>query len=319
VSRRKANQRFRRDLDPARWLARHLQMALAALGRLSRSPVATGMTTAVIGIAFALPAGLYLAVDSVRGLSSSWHGTASISLFLDDAITDAQARQVQGRIDERADVAETRLITRAEALDEFRRLSGFGGAIDLLDENPLPAVVLVRPTPAAADAGQAAALARELESFREIALAQVDLQWVERLAAITRLVERGTLILAVLLAGAVLLVVGNTVRLEIQNRRSEIEVIKLIGGTDAFVRRPFLYEGAWYGLFGALIAVTLIVAALAVLSGPVQRLAGLYAAAPALDAVRPGDLLMLLAAGPMLGLGGAWTAVGRHLRDIEPG
>ena len=309
---------FRRSRNPVTWLLRHAQMSLSSLGRLSRHPVSTLMTAAVIGIALALPSGLHLLVDNVRALSSAWEGQASISLFLSDEVTDEQARAVQRQIDLRADVDQTRLINRAEALDEFRRLSGFGQAIDLLDDNPLPAVVLVRPRADIQDADAFSAMAAELQNYREIALAQVDLQWVERLGAITSTFERGVMVLAVLLAAAVLLIVGNTIRLEIQNRRSEIEVVKLVGGTDAFIRRPFLYEGLWYGLLGALIAVFLVLVALILLNGPVQRLAGLYDAEFSLALVDPLSFFGVLLGGPALGLVGAWLAVGRHLAQIQP-
>jgi len=309
---------FRRNRNPIVWLLRHAQMSLSSLGRLSRHPVSTLMTASVIGIALALPSGLHLLVDNVRDLSSAWKGNASVSLFLTDEISDEQARAIQRQIDLRDDVAETRLIDRGQALEEFRRLSGFGEAIDLLDENPLPAVVLVRPQSHLQGPEAFATMAEELQAYREIALAQVDLQWVERLGAITSTFERGVLILAVLLAAAVMLIVGNTIRLEIENRRGEIEVVKLVGGTDAFIRRPFLYEGLWYGLSGAAIALALVLVALVLLDGPVQRLAGLYEAEFSLALADPFSFFGVLLGGPVLGLVGAWLAVGRHLTQIQP-
>lgn len=317
--RRHKGAAFRRNRNPVTWLLRHAQMSLASLGRLTRSPVSTLMTAMVIGIALALPSGLHLLVDNIRVLSTSWEGNASVSLFLSDGVTDEQAAAVQRQIDRRPDVAETRLIDREQALDEFRRLSGFGEAVDLLDENPLPAVVLVRPAPSVQGADAFQAMAGELQAYREIALAQVDLQWVERLGAMTSAFERGVLILAVLLGAAVLLIVGNTIRLEIQNRISEIEIVKLVGGTDAFIRRPFLYEGLWYGLLGALIALALVLVALFLLNGPVQRLVGLYDAQFALALLDAWSLFGVALGGPILGLAGAWLAVGRHLAQIRPG
>ncbi len=318
MTRRGKAARFKRNRNPITWLLRHAQMSLSSLGRLTRSPISTGMTAAVIGIALALPSGLHLLVDNIRDLSNSWDGTASVSLFLSEGVTDAQAEAVRKQIDQRPDVAETRLIDRTQALDEFRRLSGFGEALDLLDDNPLPAVVLVRPQDTIQGAEAFTRMAQELQAYREIELAQVDLQWVERLGAITGTFERAVFILAALLAGAVLLIVGNTIRLEIQNRHSEIEVVKLVGGTDAFIRRPFLYEGLWYGLLGALIALTLVLVALFMLDGPVQRLAGLYESEFSLAVIDPVSLLGVALGGPLLGLTGAWLAVGRHLAQIQP-
>lgn len=316
-----ANKRppkFKRNRNPITWLLRHAQMSLSSLGRLSRSPISTAMTAAVIGIALALPSGLHLLVDNVRDLSNTWDGTASVSLFLAESVTDEQAETVRQQIAQRPDVAETQLIDRGQALAEFRRLSGFGEALDLLDSNPLPAVVLIRPQAQLEGAEAYARMAEELQAYREIELAQVDLQWVERLGAITSTFDRAVFILAVLLAGAVLLIVGNTIRLEIQNRHSEIEIVKLVGGTDAFIRRPFLYEGLWYGVLGAAIALVLVLAALIMLDGPVQRLAGLYQSDFSLAVIDPVSLLGVAFGGPLLGLAGAWLAVGRHLSQIQP-
>lgn len=318
MAKRNKTPGFQRNRNPVTWLLRHAQMSLASLGRLSRSPVSTLMTAAVIGIALALPSGLHLLVDNVRALSGSWDGTASISLFLSDSVTDAQAEAVRRQVALRADVADTRLIDRAQALEEFRRLSGFGEAIELLDHNPLPAVVIVRPAADVQGAEAVGRIASELQAYREIELAQVDLQWVERLSAITGTIERGVMVLAVLLSGAVLLIVGNTIRLEIQNRHSEIEIVKLVGGTDAFIRRPFLYEGIWYGLLGASIALALVLGSLGLIDGPVQRLAGLYESDFALSVIDPVSLFGMLFGGPLLGLAGAWLAVGRHLADMQP-
>jgi cell division transport system permease protein len=318
MARRAKSTKFRRNRNPVTWLLRHAQMSLSSLGRLSRNPISTAMTAAVIGIALALPSGLHLLVDNVSQLSSTWDGSASISLFLSEGVSDEQADIVRKQVALRADIAETRLIDRDQALEEFRRLSGFGEAIDLLDQNPLPAVVLVRPQNSVQSADAVAALARELQAYREIELAQVDLQWVERLGAITNTIERAVIILAALLAGAVLLIVGNTIRLEIQNRHDEIEVVKLVGGTDAFIRRPFLYEGIWYGLLGAAIGLLLVLSSLYLLDGPVQRLAGLYESDFALAVIDPASLLGVLFGGPLLGLAGAWLAVGRHLAQIQP-
>ena len=318
MARRDKAPKFKRNRSPITWLLRHAQMSLSSLGRLSRNPISTAMTAAVIGIALALPSGLHLLVDNVSQLSSSWDGSASISLFLNDNVSDEQADTVRRQIALRPDVGETRLIDRDQALEEFRRLSGFGEAIELLDHNPLPAVVLVRPQERIRGAEAVARLAEELQGYLEIDLAQVDLQWVARLGAITGTIERGVIVLAALLAGAVLLIVGNTIRLDIQNRHSEIEIVKLVGGTDAFIRRPFLYEGVWYGLIGAVIGLVLVLGALYLLDGPVQRLAGLYESDFALAVIDPASLLGLLLGGPLLGLAGAWLAVGRHLAQIQP-
>lgn len=316
--RRAAQPGFRRDRNPARWLLRHVQNAVAALGRLARHPLGSLMTASVIGIAIALPSGLYLLIDNLRTLTGNWDGASSISLFLAEDLDDREAEMVRERIAARPEVAEARLITREQALAEFRQRSGFGEALDLLDRNPLPAVVLVQPVAQAASAEATERLAAELKRYREIDLVRVDLQWVRRLEAITRAIERGIFLLAGLLGAAVLLIVGNTIRLEIQNRHGEIEVVKLVGGTHAFIRRPFLYEGFWYGLLGASIALLLVVGGLWLMQDPIQRLTGLYQSEFELEVLNADVLTAVLLGTPLLGLTGAWLAVSRHLEKIRP-
>ncbi len=310
--------KFKRNRNPLTWLLRHAQMSLSSLGRLTRNPIGTLMTAAVLGIAIALPSGLHLLIGNINELSGSWEGSSSISLFLNHQVSAEQARKVHQVISQRHEVAEARLIDREQAMDEFRRQSGFGNALDLLDNNPLPAVVLVKPAMKFSSAEATERLARTLQDFKEIDLAQADLQWVRRLDAITQTVQRGILVLGILLSAAVLLIIGNTIRLEIQNRHQEIEITKLVGGTNAFIRRPFLYEGIWYGLLGAVIALLLILVSLWLLQGPVERLAGLYQSSFDLSILTSGTFLAVLIGSPLLGLGGAWLAVGKHLNAIQP-
>ncbi len=302
------------DIGALGWLARHLQAVISALGRLLRNPFSTLMTTAVIGIAIALPSGLVLFIDNVRQVSDDWQGVLNLSLFLDPVVTDQQAAQLSERIARHPEIASVRLVTKQQAMQEFRQLSGFGQALDLLEDNPLPAVILVQPT----SAHNIEQLTKRLQSRQEVELAQIDLQWLQRFDAITRIAERSVFILSGLLGIAVLLVVGNTVRLEIQNRYREIEIIKLVGGTNAFIRRPFLYEGIWYGLFGALIALGLVVTALSMLQEPVQALAGLYQSDFSLAWINPNILMSILLGGPALGLSGAWVEVNHQLRKMDP-
>lgn len=300
------------------WLLRHLQVALASLGRLIRSPLSTLMTTLVIGIALALPTGLYLLLNNAETLSGSWDGAASISLFLKQETSNQQAQQLASRLRDDPAIADVQLISRSEALEEFRQLSGFAGVLDTLDENPLPALLVVEPTAQHADPAPAEALLARMKQHSEVEFAQLDLQWVKRFHAITRIAQRGVIILASLLGLSVLLIVGNTIRLEIQNRHAEIEITKLIGGTNAFIRRPFLYNGAWYGLFGGISAWLMVSISLLLLDNPVEQLSGLYQSSFELSGISFTTLLTLLGGSTLLGLGGSWIAVGRHLHQIEP-
>lgn len=300
------------------WLLRHLQVALASLGRLARSPLSSLMTILVLGIALSLPAGLHLLLKNVQQLAGHWDGAATISLYLAPETGRGEAGRLAERIRRLVGVEQVTLIDREQALEEFRRLGGFAGALEALEGNPLPHVLVVRPDPAHSDPDSADALLQRLQGMKPVELGQLDLQWVRRFQAITEIARRGLLVLAALLGMAVLLVVVNTIRLEIQNRRAEIEITKLIGGTDAFIRRPFLYLGLWYGLFGGLSAWLLVSLSLWLLSGPVARLAGLYDSRFVLAGMDPATVAGLLGGAILLGLGGAWLAVARHLRDIEP-
>jgi cell division transport system permease protein len=310
---------LRRMLSPHTWLTRHAQVALHSLGRLYRNPLATLMTAAVIGIALAMPAYLYLLLNNMDRLSSAWDGPAGLSVFLKKSLPEAAVGKLASRVRGWPEVAEVTLVTPDQALEEFRHRSGFADVLDTLDENPLPAVLLVLPAPEQADPQSAANLQDKLQALPETEQAQLDLQWVQRLTAMLALAQRGVLLISALLALAVLLVVGNTIRLEIQGRREEIVVTRLIGATDGFIRRPFLYSGTWYGVIGAVLAWLLVEAGFWLLDSPVRQLANLYQSSFQLQTLPVLLLFGLLAGGILLGLLGSWIAVGRHLGAIEPG
>ncbi len=300
------------------WLLRHLQVALASLGRLCRAPLATLMTTAVIGIALALPTGMHVALSNIQQLAGGWDGAATLSLFLKQGVNEQQAMQLANRLRAHPQLARVQLIDPDLALEEFQRLSGFKGALQALERNPLPTVLVVEPHQQQSTPEAAEALMAEFNQLAEVDFTQLDLQWVRRFHAITEIARRGIMVIGLLLGLAVLLIIGNTIRLEIQNRKSEIEITKLIGGTDAFIRRPFLYNGLWYGLSGGIFAWLLVTLSLWTLSEPVERLAGLYQSEFDLSAIDCQTLGLLLLGSTLLGLFGSWIAVGRHLSSIEP-
>ena len=300
------------------YLLRHMQVALNSLGRLYRAPLASLMTAAVIGIALALPAGLYLLTGNLQQLSTRWDGAASLSLFLQHTASERQAQTLREKLLSWPEIEHIDLISPEQAISEFRELSGFGDALDALEENPLPAVLAVKPVAESTDGESISRLLERLRKLPEIELAQLDLQWVKRFNAIVDIVQRSIWVMATLLGLAVLLITGNTIRLEIQSRREEIEVTKLIGATNAFIRRPFLYSGLWYGAIGALLATLLVELAFLQLATPVGQLAGLYQSGFSLQTLAFSDTLLLLLSGALLGLLGAWLAVGRHMSAIEP-
>jgi cell division transport system permease protein len=300
------------------WLTRHLQTCIGTLGRLLTQPLATLLTVLVIGIALALPACLQVLVVNARVVSGDLTRAVDLSVYFKTNTSVAQAEQAATTIRLRKDVSEVRLIKADEALKEFRERSGFGPALDALNHNPLPHALVVRPTSDATGSAQLEAIAQALREMPQIDVVQLDTAWVERFNAILDALRRGVLVVALLLAFGVMVIVGNTIRTEIQGRRAEIEITKLVGGTDAFVRRPFLYTGIWYGLGGGLIALSVSYVVVALLSGPIRRLSGLYGSDFALVGLGPKYSLWLIAAGVALGWLGSLTAATRHLRDIEP-
>ncbi|MGD8910822.1 MAG: permease-like cell division protein FtsX [Chromatiales bacterium] len=303
---------------PKIWLQRHAQVALASLGRLFKNSLSSSMTCTVIGIALALPIGLHVILNNLESLSGGWDSGASISLFLKQSVSDQAAGTLGRKLRQHQRIESVELVTREAALNEFRRRSGFAEVLQALDSNPLPALLVIQPKQEFTTAEAAQQLVHELELLPEADIVQLDLQWVRRLQAITVIAQRAVLVLASLLGIAVLLIVGNTIRLEIQNRHAEIEITKLIGATNAFIRRPFLYTGFWYGLFGGIIAWILVAISVTLLKGPVANLASLYESAFDLSSLNWLNILSLLFGSALLGLLGSWLAVGKHLSAIEP-
>ncbi len=300
------------------YLTHHLQMLIASLGYLSRQPVSTFMTSAVIAIALALPAGLYIALDNASQLSADWDGTTLISLFLKDDVNIKTVEKLAARLGQSKEIEKVSIINRDQGLKQFQKISGFGDAIELLDENPLPHVITVQPVVDQQSPDKVVHLVKTLQNEKLVELAQLDMLWVKRLYTLLDVAQRGVWIIGSLLALAVLLIIGNTIRLDIQNRREVIEVSKLIGASDAFIRRPFLYTGMWYGISGGLIAWLLIAVSLGIMDEPVQKLAALYHSSYELSGLNSNDIATLIAISCILGLGGSWLAVGRHLSEIEP-
>jgi cell division transport system permease protein len=228
--------------------------------------------------------------------------------------TQSLAKQVR----QRDDVAAVRVITADQAMAEFRDSSGFGKALDALTENPLPDTLIVTPTLASSTPQGTDALRGAIAAMTDVQTVQLDTEWVKRLHAMLDILRRVVLLTGGLLGAGVVLIVGNTIRLDILNRRAEIEVMKLVGASDGFARRPFLYSGIWYGLGGGMMALILVALATAVLGKPVDALARLYGSQFHLHGLRftTGTLVLLAAVG--LAWLGSWLAATQHIRGIEP-
>ncbi|MDJ0812865.1 MAG: permease-like cell division protein FtsX [Woeseiaceae bacterium] len=301
----------------ATWFSRHVSTAGGSLGRLIRQPFASLMIVLVIAVTLAIPAALNLVVKNAQAVSSGWDNALDFSIYLKRDITESEAEGLARLIGQRADVAYVQLITATDALEEFKRQSGFGDALDQLSDNPLPHTLVVRPSPANTSQSMIL-LQEELANLPESDLVQVDTEWVQRFHAILDIVRRAIVIGATLLGLAIIVIIGNTIRLDIQNRREEIEVTKLIGASNAFVRRPFLWSGFWYGLLGGALALGLVQYGLFLLKDPAARLAGLYQSGVSVLAQSLEESLAILGVGVLLGLVGSWFAAARHMRRIEP-
>ncbi len=295
----------------------HQQVAVDSLDRLLASISGTLMIWIMIAIAMALPLFLLLFLQNLQQFGSDLDEASQISVFMNTTTEMPRLEQLRDEMLGRSEIQDVEIITAETALQEFQASSGFGDILSGLDENPLPPVLLV--TPLAQDAAVLQPLLASLQDYPEVDEVQFDLDWLQRLYGILNLAQRLTYMIGLLLALGVALVVGNTIKLAIENRRDEIVVVKLVGGTDAYVSRPFLYTGLWYGAGGGLIACVLILLAQLILQGPVSRLAGLYEGEFALIGLGISGFFMVLLLSAMLGWFGAWLSVLRHLRAIEPG
>ncbi|MBU6377388.1 MAG: permease-like cell division protein FtsX [Gammaproteobacteria bacterium] len=305
-------------ISPATYFTRHAQALIAALGRLLRRPLGSLLTVLAIAIALSLPAALWVLVKNARAAAGDVAGSIELSVYLRTGTALEKAEQLAAAARERSDVQTVTVIPADAALAEFREYSGFGAALDALQGNPLPHVITLKPATVAANPRSIESLRKYLAAWPEVENVQVDGEWVRRLVAILDLLRDLLAAFSALLALGVLVVIGNAIRLEIGARRAEIEVTKLVGGSDAFVRRPFLYEGFFFGLLGGLAAMGLTAALIAVLGEPVARLAALYGSRLTLAGLDFAETAALVGAAALLGTLGAWIGAARLISRIEP-
>lgn len=296
------------------WRDLHLYSMVSSFGRLVQRPWATLLTVGVIAIALALPILLALMLANVERVSGSFRESREVSLFLEPGTPGERAEVLRDEVQRLAGVETVQLRTPAQGLEEFREMADFAGALDLLEENPLPPVLVVTPQPGIDETG----LADTLRGLPEADFVQHDAQWRARLGAWLAFGRRMTLLAAALLGVGVLLVVGNTVRLDIQGRAEEIQTVQLLGATDGFVRRPFLYLGAWYGALAALLAIGIALVARQALQAPVAALVESYGSSFTLRGLDLPFALAVLGIAVTLGWLGAWLAAGHHLRSTLP-
>lgn len=297
------------------WGRRQLYSFFSSLGSLLGHRLGTVMTVLVLGIAMLLPLGLYVSVSNLRAVDLQQEDWGTLTVFLDVAIEQSQAEALARRIGGERD-AEVVAVSPEQGMQEFREASGFELAADLFDDNPLPWVLQVRPDRVAGqDLEQSAAeLTAWLRSLDGVEAVQADFKWLQRLAGLLALGEAFVTVLTVLFSLAVVVVVANTIRLDVASRAEEIEVLHLVGASNGFVRQPFLYLGFWYGLLGALLALVLLSLAMRYLAAPLQHLLDAYGNAFRFRGLGAAGVLSVLLAGGLLGLVGSWLSVQRFLR-----
>jgi cell division transport system permease protein len=300
------------------YFARHAQVLVGSLGRIMHQPFATLMTMGVIAVALALPLFLSLLLQNARVATGNWNEAYDLSVYMDKKAGAGRVQSLAKQLKARGDVAAVRIITADQALAEFRNDSGFGKALDALSDNPLPDTLVVTPTLTASTPQGTETLKAAIAALSDVQTVQIDTEWVKRLHAMLDLLRRVVLLTGGLLGVGIVLIVSNTIRLDILNRRAEIEVMKLVGASDGFARRPFLYSGIWYGLGGGLLALILVAIASTVLARPVAQLAFLYGSDFRLEGLK-----LVLSAGVLslavaLSWLGSWLAATRHIRAIEP-
>lgn len=300
------------------WWKHHHSSARDSLARLLATPLQTLMTVMVVAIAVALPATLLTILDNVQQVGERWDSSPKLSAFVNPMAQQRAIDVLISDLEQDADIEAVEFIPADQALRDFQERSGFSEVLNILDENPLPHTIVVTPKLSSTTPTQLLILKERIEQEAVVQEVDMDMDWVRRLKAIMAVGEKMVLGLATLLCLGVLLSIGNTIRLAIENRREEIIIAKLVGATDGFVRRPFLYTGAWYGALGGILASFLVTIGFALLGGSVSVLSSSYSSDFRLAGLGVSGVLSLMFISVSLGLFGAWLAVGRHLSEIEP-
>jgi len=296
----------------------HAHALFSSLGRLVATPFTSIMTIAVLAISMALASGFYIMVINVQQLTANLESSNQISLFLHDDISNDSAAELAKNIRQNPNVQTVKIISKEQALAEFKTYSGFGAAIDVLDKNPLPIVLQVLPKNSLQDKQELERLFKTLDEFKEVDYAQVDMQWVERLQSIVEVARCGTALFSFMIGIGVLFIIGNTIRLELHNRRDEVMISKLVGATNGFIRRPFLYTGFWIGFISGVSAWFINAILMLILRQPVEKLSGLYEGDLHLVFLSFTETVGLLAIASLLGVFSSWAVLIVQLRHTRP-
>lgn len=296
----------------------HAHALFSSLGRLVASRFSSAMTITVLAIAISLASGFYILVVNLQQLAGNLEASNQISLFLKDEISEARANKFANTIRQNPDIQDVKVITKEQALAEFQTYSGFGEAVKALEKNPLPVVIQVLPKNSLENEQVLEALLDDFKRSTEVDFAQMDMQWVKRLQSIMAVARSGVTILSLLLGAGVLFITANTIRLELHNRRDEVVIAKLVGATNSFIHRPFLYGGFWIGFFSGVAAWFIVTTIMLILKQPVERLSGLYDDGFHVLFLGFTETLALLVISSVLGVVGSWIVLHFQLRQLKP-
>lgn len=300
------------------YLMLHAQALFSSLGRMSRNSFTSAMTIVVMAIAISLASGFYLLVVNMQQLTGEIETSNQISLFLKPAVSDNSGKKLADRIKKNSAIEQVTVITKQQGLEQFKEYSGFGDALNVLESNPLPTVIQVLPKNTLSDLNAIESLMLEFNQLPQVDFAQLDMQWIQRMQSMMAIMQRAVFILTLLLGFAVIVITGNTIRLELQNRKDEVLVAKLVGATHSFIQRPFLYTGFWLGFIAGLVAWILVSIIMLIIQGPVERLSNLYDGAFDLSYLSFVDIISLLGLSSVLGVIGAWIVLYSQLQQIKP-
>ncbi|KXF82689.1 permease-like cell division protein FtsX [Enterovibrio coralii] len=299
----------------ANFFSLHKQQGGQALRDLLSRPLGNMLTVLALAFSLALPATLFMLAKNIVAVTEEWQAPNQITVYL-QPMQDERAREFSDEISEWPDVASASYISPDDGLQQLRQIQGFDAAVSLLDDNPLPSVVVI--TPRSEDAASATALASKLRTDSNVDEVRLDSDWLQRLAAIESLVMTLTTVFSALMLMAVFLIIGNTLRLQVLNQKEEIQVMKLVGATDSYILRPYIYTGVWLALAGAVVAWCVVQVNALLLDAAVEKLATLYSSAFRLSGLGIEETLILLMVTALIGLLAARLAAGKHLREIEP-
>ncbi len=299
------------------YLELHAQALFSSLGKLLKTPLTSVMTIMVLAISIALASSFYLLLNNAEQLTGKLEASNQISLFLKSNVSDLDGLKLADKIKQFAEIKMVDLITKDSALAEFRDYSGFGSALNALESNPLPTVIQVIPKNSLERSEDILQLVADLERLKEVDIAQMDMQWVYKLQSMMNLAEQGVILLSIILSFAVVFIMGNTIRLELEDRRDEVLIAKLVGATHAFIQRPFLYTGFWFGFFAGVMAWLIVMVMMLILKSPMERLSELYDHNYEVLFLNFSESLILLLISSSLGVLGSWGVLHYQLKQMK--